>query len=144
MKASVGQMEAAGRQPLSYRWRTTGSTGTERVGTSRLFPIYNPLSKDEHSRNTCFPHSLSARWSRGFGWVCGCLRGARCSCACRGNWIGEAPYRTGRPCSECPPSYGGGCQNNLCYKGTWWGGLGAPSCAGAEKAGANFCLQTFH
>ncbi|NXU72074.1 CRLD2 protein, partial [Oreotrochilus melanogaster] len=34
----------------------------------------------------------------------------------RGNWIGEAPYKTGRPCSECPPSYGGGCQNNLCYK----------------------------
>lgn len=35
----------------------------------------------------------------------------------RGNWIGEAPYKHGRPCSECPPSYGGGCQNNLCYKG---------------------------
>lgn len=35
----------------------------------------------------------------------------------RGNWIGEAPYRTGRPCSECPPSYGGGCKNNLCYRG---------------------------
>ncbi|POI32077.1 hypothetical protein CIB84_004171, partial [Bambusicola thoracicus] len=34
----------------------------------------------------------------------------------RGNWIGEAPYKNGRPCSECPPSYGGGCQNNLCYK----------------------------
>lgn len=36
---------------------------------------------------------------------------------CRGNWIGEAPYRHGRPCSHCPPSYGGGCRNNLCYKG---------------------------
>lgn len=35
----------------------------------------------------------------------------------RGNWIGEAPYKTGRPCSECPPSYGGNCKNNLCYKG---------------------------
>ncbi|KAK2509808.1 hypothetical protein MC885_002732 [Smutsia gigantea] len=33
-----------------------------------------------------------------------------------GNWIGEAPYKTGRPCSECPPSYGGGCKNNLCYR----------------------------
>lgn len=35
----------------------------------------------------------------------------------RGNWIGEAPYQHGRPCSQCPPSYGGGCRNNLCYKG---------------------------
>ncbi|GAB0195448.1 cysteine-rich secretory protein LCCL domain-containing 2 [Grus japonensis] len=39
-----------------------------------------------------------------------------CNYSPKGNWIGEAPYRTGRPCSECPPSYGGGCQNNLCYK----------------------------
>ncbi|OWK15652.1 CRISPLD2 [Cervus elaphus hippelaphus] len=36
-----------------------------------------------------------------------------------GNWIGEAPYRTGRPCSECPPKYGGGCKNNLCYRETY-------------------------
>ncbi|XP_018425858.1 PREDICTED: cysteine-rich secretory protein LCCL domain-containing 2-like [Nanorana parkeri] len=39
-----------------------------------------------------------------------------CSFYFRGNWIGEAPYKTGRPCSECPPSYGGNCKNNLCYK----------------------------
>lgn len=38
-------------------------------------------------------------------------------CFCRGNWIGEAPYQHGRPCSQCPPSYGGGCRNNQCYKG---------------------------
>uniref|UniRef100_A0A8C0IJE5 Cysteine rich secretory protein LCCL domain containing 2 n=1 Tax=Bubo bubo TaxID=30461 RepID=A0A8C0IJE5_BUBBB len=43
-----------------------------------------------------------------------------CNYSPKGNWIGEAPYKTGRPCSECPPSYGGGCQNNLCYKGMWW------------------------
>uniref|UniRef100_A0A8C1YCH4 Cysteine-rich secretory protein LCCL domain containing 2 n=1 Tax=Cyprinus carpio TaxID=7962 RepID=A0A8C1YCH4_CYPCA len=40
-----------------------------------------------------------------------------CNYSPKGNWIGEAPYRTGRPCSQCPPSYGGGCRNNLCYKG---------------------------
>ncbi|XP_021112273.1 cysteine-rich secretory protein LCCL domain-containing 2 isoform X2 [Heterocephalus glaber] len=39
-----------------------------------------------------------------------------CNYSPKGNWIGEAPYRTGRPCSECPPSYGGGCRNNLCYR----------------------------
>ncbi|XP_048402931.1 cysteine-rich secretory protein LCCL domain-containing 2 [Stegostoma tigrinum] len=39
-----------------------------------------------------------------------------CNYSPKGNWIGEAPYRHGRPCSECPPSYGGGCKNNICYK----------------------------
>ncbi|XP_048461720.1 cysteine-rich secretory protein LCCL domain-containing 2 [Rhincodon typus] len=39
-----------------------------------------------------------------------------CNYSPKGNWIGEAPYRHGRPCSECPPSYGGGCKNNVCYK----------------------------
>uniref|UniRef100_A0A3Q2YLP1 Cysteine rich secretory protein LCCL domain containing 2 n=1 Tax=Hippocampus comes TaxID=109280 RepID=A0A3Q2YLP1_HIPCM len=40
-----------------------------------------------------------------------------CNYSPKGNWIGEAPYKNGRPCSQCPPSYGGGCRNNLCYKG---------------------------
>ncbi|EPY76568.1 cysteine-rich secretory protein LCCL domain-containing 2 precursor [Camelus ferus] len=39
-----------------------------------------------------------------------------CNYSPKGNWIGEAPYRTGRPCSECPSSYGGSCKNNLCYR----------------------------
>ncbi|EPQ05439.1 Cysteine-rich secretory protein LCCL domain-containing 2 [Myotis brandtii] len=39
-----------------------------------------------------------------------------CNYSPKGNWIGEAPYKTGRPCSQCPPSYGGGCKNNLCYR----------------------------
>ncbi|XP_006641271.1 cysteine-rich secretory protein LCCL domain-containing 2 [Lepisosteus oculatus] len=39
-----------------------------------------------------------------------------CNYSPKGNWIGEAPYQHGRPCSHCPPSYGGGCKENLCYK----------------------------
>ncbi|XP_041124827.1 cysteine-rich secretory protein LCCL domain-containing 2-like isoform X1 [Polyodon spathula] len=39
-----------------------------------------------------------------------------CNYSPKGNWIGEAPYQHGRPCSKCPPSYGGGCKENLCYK----------------------------
>ncbi|XP_029001002.1 cysteine-rich secretory protein LCCL domain-containing 2 [Betta splendens] len=39
-----------------------------------------------------------------------------CNYSPKGNWIGVAPYQHGRPCSQCPPSYGGGCRNNLCYK----------------------------
>uniref|UniRef100_A0A665W7L5 LCCL domain-containing protein n=1 Tax=Echeneis naucrates TaxID=173247 RepID=A0A665W7L5_ECHNA len=42
-----------------------------------------------------------------------------CNYSPKGNWIGEAPYQHGRPCSQCPPSYGGGCRNNLCYKDSW-------------------------
>ncbi|KAG9352504.1 hypothetical protein JZ751_020918 [Albula glossodonta] len=40
-----------------------------------------------------------------------------CNYSPKGNWIGEAPYQHGRPCSQCPPSYGGRCRDNLCYKG---------------------------
>uniref|UniRef100_UPI00358FC4E8 cysteine-rich secretory protein LCCL domain-containing 2-like n=1 Tax=Myxine glutinosa TaxID=7769 RepID=UPI00358FC4E8 len=38
-----------------------------------------------------------------------------CNYAPKGNWMGQAPYRRGSPCSRCPPSYGGRCKNNLCY-----------------------------
>ncbi|XP_015668707.1 cysteine-rich secretory protein LCCL domain-containing 1 [Protobothrops mucrosquamatus] len=39
-----------------------------------------------------------------------------CNYSPKGNWWGHAPYKHGRPCSECPPSFGGGCRENLCYK----------------------------
>uniref|UniRef100_W5JYL5 Cysteine rich secretory protein LCCL domain containing 1 n=1 Tax=Astyanax mexicanus TaxID=7994 RepID=W5JYL5_ASTMX len=39
-----------------------------------------------------------------------------CNYSPKGNWWGHAPYKHGSPCSACPPSYGGGCRNNLCYK----------------------------
>lgn len=37
--------------------------------------------------------------------------------SCRGNWIGEAPYKTGKPCSACPSSYQGNCNSNMCFSG---------------------------
>ncbi|XP_052031348.1 peptidase inhibitor 15 [Apodemus sylvaticus] len=40
-----------------------------------------------------------------------------CNYAPKGNWIGEAPYKVGVPCSSCPPSYGGACTDNLCFPG---------------------------
>uniref|UniRef100_A0A7N8XI40 Cysteine rich secretory protein LCCL domain containing 1 n=1 Tax=Mastacembelus armatus TaxID=205130 RepID=A0A7N8XI40_9TELE len=39
-----------------------------------------------------------------------------CNYSPKGNWWGYAPYKHGTPCSACPPSYGGGCKDNLCYK----------------------------
>uniref|UniRef100_A0A8C2CTI8 Cysteine-rich secretory protein LCCL domain containing 1a n=1 Tax=Cyprinus carpio TaxID=7962 RepID=A0A8C2CTI8_CYPCA len=41
-----------------------------------------------------------------------------CNYSPKGNWWGYAPYKHGTPCSACPPSYGGMCRENLCYKGT--------------------------
>ncbi|XP_061403131.1 peptidase inhibitor 15 [Lethenteron reissneri] len=40
-----------------------------------------------------------------------------CNYSPKGNWMGQVPYRRGRPCSQCPPSYGGRCKNNLCFAG---------------------------
>ncbi|XP_036273815.1 peptidase inhibitor R3HDML isoform X1 [Pipistrellus kuhlii] len=40
-----------------------------------------------------------------------------CNYAIKGNWIGEAPYKMGRPCSACPPSYQGSCSSNMCFSG---------------------------
>uniref|UniRef100_A0A3B3ZMM0 SCP domain-containing protein n=1 Tax=Periophthalmus magnuspinnatus TaxID=409849 RepID=A0A3B3ZMM0_9GOBI len=37
-----------------------------------------------------------------------------CNYSPKGNWIGEAPYKVGVPCSMCPSTYGGRCSNNLC------------------------------
>ncbi|XP_008305822.1 cysteine-rich secretory protein LCCL domain-containing 1 isoform X2 [Cynoglossus semilaevis] len=39
-----------------------------------------------------------------------------CNYSPKGNWWGYSPYKHGTPCSACPPSYGGGCRDNLCYK----------------------------
>uniref|UniRef100_A0A3Q3JWI4 SCP domain-containing protein n=1 Tax=Monopterus albus TaxID=43700 RepID=A0A3Q3JWI4_MONAL len=38
-----------------------------------------------------------------------------CNYSPKGNWIGEAPYRVGIPCSACPSSYRGICSNNMCF-----------------------------
>ncbi|XP_042569750.1 peptidase inhibitor 15-like [Cyprinus carpio] len=37
-----------------------------------------------------------------------------CNYSIKGNWVGEAPYKTGKPCSACPSSYGGSCNKNQC------------------------------
>ncbi|KAJ8272645.1 hypothetical protein GJAV_G00091740 [Gymnothorax javanicus] len=39
-----------------------------------------------------------------------------CNYSPPGNWWGHAPYKHGSPCSACPPSYGGSCRDNLCYR----------------------------
>ncbi|KAL2103797.1 hypothetical protein ACEWY4_000665 [Coilia grayii] len=37
-----------------------------------------------------------------------------CNYSIKGNWVGEAPYKRGKPCSACPSSYGGACSRNQC------------------------------
>ncbi|XP_062921346.1 peptidase inhibitor 15-like [Mobula hypostoma] len=65
------------------------------------------------NRIGCAIHTCSnmyvwgSTWQRAFYLVC--------NYAPKGNWIGEAPYKIGTPCSACPPSYGGTCNNNQCF-----------------------------
>ncbi|KAI9515598.1 hypothetical protein NQZ68_023248 [Dissostichus eleginoides] len=38
-----------------------------------------------------------------------------CNYSVKGNWVGEVPYKRGKPCSVCPSSYGGSCwRNHIC------------------------------
>ncbi|XP_034058485.1 peptidase inhibitor R3HDML [Gymnodraco acuticeps] len=37
-----------------------------------------------------------------------------CNYSVKGNWVGEVPYKRGKPCSVCPSSYGGSCWRNQC------------------------------
>ncbi|XP_028307868.1 peptidase inhibitor R3HDML [Gouania willdenowi] len=37
-----------------------------------------------------------------------------CNYAIKGNWVREAPYKRGKPCSLCPSTYGGSCWRNQC------------------------------
>lgn len=37
-----------------------------------------------------------------------------CNYSIKGNWVGEAPYKSGKPCSACPSKYGGSCNRNQC------------------------------
>ncbi|XP_043921772.1 peptidase inhibitor 15 isoform X2 [Protopterus annectens] len=60
--------------------------------------------------NTCYNMNVwGVVWPRAVYLVC--------NYSPKGNWIGDAPYKVGVPCSACPPSYGGSCSNNLCTPG---------------------------
>ncbi|XP_076868976.1 cysteine-rich secretory protein LCCL domain-containing 1 [Brachyhypopomus gauderio] len=62
--------------------------------------------------NVCYDMNVWGQiWSKAVYLVC--------NYSPKGNWWGHAPYKHGTPCSACPPSYGGGCKNNLCYKDDW-------------------------
>ncbi|KAK1803565.1 hypothetical protein P4O66_020985 [Electrophorus voltai] len=37
-----------------------------------------------------------------------------CNYSIKGNWLGETPYKLGKPCSSCPSIYGGSCNKNQC------------------------------
>ncbi|XP_077952018.1 cysteine-rich secretory protein LCCL domain-containing 1 isoform X1 [Gasterosteus aculeatus] len=59
--------------------------------------------------NTCYNMNVWGQiWAKAVYLVC--------NYSPKGNWWGHSPYKHGTPCSACPPSYGGGCKDNLCYK----------------------------
>ncbi|KAI4786272.1 hypothetical protein KUCAC02_037228 [Chaenocephalus aceratus] len=77
--------------------------------------------------NTCYNMNVWGQiWAKAVYLVCNYspskkmylmfLRGCMTDRQAEGNWWGHSPYKHGTPCSACPPSYGGGCKENLCYK----------------------------
>lgn len=100
-----------GRPPTGWAAPSTPAAtcgfGAARGAAPSSSSATTPSSKCAGSR----PHHAVPRCA-------GCRAGAMLlSSLPRGNWIGEAPYKVGRPCSACPPSYGGVCSNNMCFTG---------------------------
>uniref|UniRef100_A0A671XHG6 Cysteine rich secretory protein LCCL domain containing 1 n=1 Tax=Sparus aurata TaxID=8175 RepID=A0A671XHG6_SPAAU len=63
-----------------------------------------------------------------------------CNYSPKGNWWGHSPYKHGTPCSACPPSYGGGCKDNLCYKVVCIGGAGPCKLVSVRALKGLLCL----
>lgn len=104
--------------PLKFHWQLGLKNNNEARGKKNSLPGFNCLTR----QRLCF-HSVSETNYKAMSSVrpdwplVSTLLTVPTVDLLRGNWIGEAPYQHGRPCSQCPPSYGGGCKNNLCFKG---------------------------
>ncbi|XP_043921770.1 cysteine-rich secretory protein LCCL domain-containing 1 [Protopterus annectens] len=71
--------------------------------------VWATTSKIGCAINTCYNMNVWGQiWAKAVYLVC--------NYSPKGNWWGHSPYKHGRSCSACPPSYGGGCKDNLCYK----------------------------
>ncbi|XP_047016298.1 R3H domain containing-like isoform X2 [Ictalurus punctatus] len=87
---------------FSYPNRCTGSVCTHYTqmvwaSTNRIGCAINRCSK---------MYVFGAKWKQATLLVC--------NYSIKGNWVGEAPYKTGKPCSACPSIYGGSCNRNQC------------------------------
>ncbi|XP_058498876.1 R3H domain containing-like [Solea solea] len=94
------------RHHFSYPNRCTGS----------ICSHYTQMVWASTSRVGCAVRKCSSVHVFGSSWREATL--LVCNYSIKGNWAGEAPYKTGRPCSVCPSSYGGSCWRNQCSTNT--------------------------
>ncbi|KAM9248648.1 LOW QUALITY PROTEIN: peptidase inhibitor R3HDML [Dugong dugon] len=86
-------------------WRCSGPVCSHY--TQSVFPSPHPLGCAIH---TCGSINV---WGSTWRWAVYLV----CNYAIKGNWLWEAPYKMGRPCSACPSSYKGSCNSNKCFFG---------------------------
>ncbi|XP_060930067.1 R3H domain containing-like [Limanda limanda] len=94
------------RHHFSYPSRCTGSVCSH----------YTQMVWASTSRLGCAVRKCSNVQAFGSSWREATL--LVCNYSIKGNWVGESPYKTGRPCSVCPSSYGGSCWRNQCSANT--------------------------
>ncbi|KAB5546535.1 hypothetical protein PHYPO_G00073240 [Pangasianodon hypophthalmus] len=87
---------------FSYPNRCTGSVCTH----------YTQMVWASTSRIGCAINRCSNMYVFGATWKQATL--LVCNYSIKGNWVGEAPYKTGKPCSACPSIYRGSCNKNQC------------------------------
>ncbi|XP_030623872.1 peptidase inhibitor R3HDML [Chanos chanos] len=90
------------RHSFSYPNRCTGSVCSH----------YTQMVWASSKRIGCAVNRCSNMYVFGSMWKQATL--LVCNYSIKGNWVGEAPYKTGKPCSACPSSYGGSCTKNQC------------------------------
>ncbi|KAM9351051.1 peptidase inhibitor R3HDML [Symphorus nematophorus] len=94
------------RQHFSYPNRCSGSVCSH----------YTQMVWASSNRVGCAVRKCSNMYVFGSAWREVTL--LVCNYSIKGNWVGEAPYKSGRPCSLCPSSYGGSCWRNQCSPNT--------------------------
>ncbi|XP_060792741.1 R3H domain containing-like [Neoarius graeffei] len=88
---------------FSYPNRCTGS-----ICTHYTQMVWASTNRIGCAINRCSNmYVFGARWKQATLLVC--------NYSIKGNWVGEAPYKTGKPCSACPSIYGGLCTKNQCF-----------------------------
>ncbi|KAF7696140.1 R3H domain containing-like [Silurus meridionalis] len=87
---------------FSYPNRCTGSVCTH----------YTQMVWASTNRIGCAINRCSNMYVFGTKWKQATL--LVCNYSIKGNWVGVAPYKTGKPCSACPSVYGGSCNKNQC------------------------------
>ncbi|XP_046896768.1 R3H domain containing-like [Hypomesus transpacificus] len=92
------------KSSFSYPNRCSGSVCTH----------YTQMVWASTNRMGCALNKCSNMYVFGSTWKQAVL--LVCNYSIKGNWVGEAPYKRGKPCSACPSSYGGSCRRNQCSK----------------------------